>query len=155
SLFYLTGVAVMAVGICAAMATVSHRDTAEVDSASVTNTPPINFPHNLPAEQAVPRAVELSIAVPPNSIQQKSWKRHLTNKSGMNFVWISPGSYVMGSPLEEKERAIDETQHMVTLTKGFYMGVHTVTQEQWYAVMNINPSKFQGQENLPVEQVSW
>ena len=61
----------------------------------------------------------------------------------------------MGSPKEEKERQDNETQHKVTLTKGFYMGVYTVTQEQWQEVMGNNPSHFKGEKNLPVEQVSW
>ena len=60
----------------------------------------------------------------------------------------------MGSPKEEKERNENETQHKVKLTKGFYMGVYTVTQEQWQTVMGNNPSFFEG-ENLPVESVSW
>src|SRR5208283_815467 len=49
----------------------------------------------------------------------------------------------------------NETQHKVSLTKGFYMGVYTVTQEQWQTVMGNNPSRFKGEKNLPVEQVSW
>lgn len=83
-----------------------------------------------------------------------------TNSLGMKFVWIPPGNFMMGSPKEEKERQTvvggDETQHKVTLTKGFYMGVYTVTQEEWLAVIGgINPSNFKGEKNLPVEQVSW
>jgi formylglycine-generating enzyme required for sulfatase activity len=89
-------------------------------------------------------------AVPPNPF---------TNSIGMKFVWIPPGSFMMGSPKEEKERQTvgggDETQHKVTLTKGFYMDVYTVTQEQWQEVMGKNPSHFKGEKNLPVEQVSW
>lgn len=61
----------------------------------------------------------------------------------------------MGSPKDEKERKDDETQHKVTLTRGFYMGVYTVTQEQWKEVMGNNPSHFKGEKNLPVENVSW
>ncbi len=52
-----------------------------------------------------------------------------TNSIGMKFVWIPPGNFVMGSPKEEKERKAEEIQHKVTLTKGFYMGVYTVTQQ--------------------------
>jgi formylglycine-generating enzyme len=76
----------------------------------------------------------------------------------MKFVWIPPGSFMMGSPREEKEKeslGMDETQHKVTLTKGFYMGVHLVTQDQWQAVMGNNPSYFKDEKNLPVETVSW
>ena len=60
----------------------------------------------------------------------------------------------MGSPAGELAHQDDETHHEVTLTKGFYLGVHPVTQEQWQIVMGNNPSHFSG-ENLPVEQVSW
>jgi formylglycine-generating enzyme len=73
----------------------------------------------------------------------------------MKFVWIPPGNFMMGSPKEEKERKPDETQHKVTLTKGFYMGVYTVTQEQWKEVMGNNPSRNKGEKNLPVDFVSW
>ncbi len=62
---------------------------------------------------------------------------------------------MMGSPKRETQRSSDETHHNVTLTEGFYMGVHLVTQEQWQAVMGTNPSEFKGEKNLPVEQVSW
>src|ERR1019366_4663490 len=81
--------------------------------------------------------------------------KNVTNGIGMKFVWIPPGNFLMGSPKEEKQRNGDETQHKVTLTKGFYMGVSTVTQEQWQEVMGNNPSKFKGEKNLPVETVSW
>ena len=82
-------------------------------------------------------------------------KKDFTNSYGMKFVWIPPGNFMMGSPKDEKERRADETQHKVTLTKGFYMGVYTVTQEQWQEVMGKNPSHFKGEKNLPVDSVSW
>jgi formylglycine-generating enzyme required for sulfatase activity len=80
----------------------------------------------------------------------------------MKFVWIKPGSFMMGSHngngdarQEEKLRRPDEFQHKVTLSKGFYMGMYTVTQEQWKEVMGNNPSHFKGEKNLPVESVTW
>lgn len=87
--------------------------------------------------------------------QPKAPPKNFTNSLGMKFVWIPPGNFVMGSPKDEKERDNNETQHKVTLTKGFYMGVYTVTQEEWQAVMGKNPSHFKGEKNLPVEKVSW
>ena len=74
--------------------------------------------------------------------------------AGIEMVWVPPGTFSMGSPSSEEDRDSDETQHRVTLTKGFWMGKYEVTQAQWRAVMGSNPSKFSG-SNLPVEQVSW
>jgi uncharacterized protein (TIGR03067 family) len=77
------------------------------------------------------------------------------NSVGMKFVWLRPGTFVMGSNEKEEGRSQDEVPHKVTLTKGFFMGLHPVTQEQWQAIMGNNPSFFTGDKNLPVEQVSW
>ncbi|MHB1424327.1 MAG: SUMF1/EgtB/PvdO family nonheme iron enzyme [Gemmataceae bacterium] len=72
----------------------------------------------------------------------------------MTFAWIPPGTFLMGSPTTEESRVDDETQHRVTLTHGFYLGIHPVTQAQWQAVMGDNPSHYKGGDR-PVEQVSW
>lgn len=86
--------------------------------------------------------------------QEKAPTPTFTNSLGMKFVWIPPGTFMMGSAKTEKERKDDEIQHRVTLTRGYYMGVYTVTQAQWTQIMGKNPSKFDG-ANLPVEQVDW
>ena len=36
--------------------------------------------------------------------------------------------------------------HRVTLTEGFFLGVHLVTQTQWQAVMGTEPKPLQGAE---------
>jgi formylglycine-generating enzyme required for sulfatase activity len=79
----------------------------------------------------------------------------ITNSLGMKFAWIPPGTFTMGSPKDELARQGNETQHKVTLTKGFYMGVHLVTREQWQAVMGDIPLAVKGEENLPVRGISW
>ncbi|MEB3237177.1 MAG: formylglycine-generating enzyme family protein [Candidatus Sericytochromatia bacterium] len=61
----------------------------------------------------------------------------------------------MGSPVGEPGRSSDETQHTVTLTRGFWMQSTEVTQGQWRALMGNNPSRFTGADNRPVERVSW
>ena len=83
--------------------------------------------------------------------------KYFTNSIGMKFVWIPPGTFLMGSPKEEEHRRDDEVQHKVTLKKGFYMGIYSVTQDEWKEVMANyhNPSYFEGEKNLPVERVSW
>jgi formylglycine-generating enzyme required for sulfatase activity len=60
----------------------------------------------------------------------------------------------MGSPEDEADREDNETQHLVTLTKGFWMAKTETTQGHWERVMRENPSDFSG-EDLPVETVSW
>ncbi len=70
--------------------------------------------------------------------------------------WIPPGTFMMGSPETEAGRSPDETQHSVTLTKGYWLMEHEVTQGEWQAVMGSNPSNFTAcGPTCPVEQVSW
>jgi WD40 repeat protein len=74
--------------------------------------------------------------------------------AAMRFVRVSPGSFVMGCPDREVEGHNFQKEHKVKLTKGFHMGVHEVTQEQYKTVMGANPSRYKG-ENNPVDSVSW
>ena len=79
-----------------------------------------------------------------------------TNPNPAAFVWIGPGTFIMGSPPNEAERYVDdETQHRVTLTRGFFMAKYLVTQQDYLDVTRNNPSYFLGDLTLPVETVSW
>ena len=83
-------------------------------------------------------------------------KSRITNSLGMEFVYIKPGTFMMGSPSNEPKRGKDERQHQVTLTQGYYLQTTEVTQGQWQQVMGGNPSKFKNcGSDCPVEQVSW
>jgi formylglycine-generating enzyme required for sulfatase activity len=61
----------------------------------------------------------------------------------MVFCWCPPGKFLMGSPPDEEGREsvadngfqLDETQHLVELTKGYWLGKYEVTQAQWTALM--------------------
>ena len=72
--------------------------------------------------------------------------------SGMELVWVPPGHFYMGSDDGSVE---EEPRHEVTIRQGFWMGKTPVTQAQWQATMGSNPSGFQGDPDLPVENVSW
>jgi len=73
----------------------------------------------------------------------------------MEFVWIGPGTFMMGSPDSDRLASNDEKpQYEVTIRRGFYLGKYEITQAQWEAVMGSNPSRHKG-ANRPVEQVSW
>ena len=71
---------------------------------------------------------------------------------------ISAGTFTMGSPSGELGRIdSNESQHIVTLAKDYYIGVFEVTQKQWERVMGDWPSYFTNatyREFRPVEQVS-
>ncbi len=72
------------------------------------------------------------------------------------LVRIPAGTFMMGSPVGERGRDSDETQHQVTLTQDYYLGKYEVTQRQWVAVMGSNPSHFSSCGlDCPVERVSW
>jgi sulfatase modifying factor 1 len=68
-----------------------------------------------------------------------------------DFVLIPPGTFTMGSPTDEPGRYTNETQHQVTLTRGFYMSKYEVTEQWWYEVMGGTPTTSQ----LPKNLVTW
>ena len=77
-----------------------------------------------------------------------------------NLVFIQPGTFTMGSPTNEAEGA-GETQHTVTISRGFWMEKYLVTQGDYFAVVGSNPSYFTSANGYsddltrPVERVSW
>jgi len=74
----------------------------------------------------------------------------------LNMVWIVPGTFVMGSPSSDPDyQSAEGPQTVATLTNGFWMGKHLVTQGEYLAVTGGNPSFFTGDLSLPVDNVSW
>ena len=72
------------------------------------------------------------------------------------WVWIPAGTFTMGSPASEQDRFDWEgPQTQVTITHGFYICQHEVTQGEYQAVIGSNPSYFTGDLNRLVEVVSW
>ena len=71
--------------------------------------------------------------------------------------WIEPGTFLMGSPGNETDRSDDETQHVVRLSRGYWLADTACTQAMWQAVMGDNASNFKDDRRPrnPVEQVSW
>ena len=86
--------------------------------------------------------------------QKKAGVVRQKNSVGMEFAPVAPGSFQMGSPAVEKDRLETETPHTVRIGKGFWMGIHEVTQKQYAQVTGGDPAHFKG-DNLPVEKVSY
>jgi eukaryotic-like serine/threonine-protein kinase len=97
----------------------------------------------------------------------------LGNGVNLTMVKIPAGKFLMGQTKAERWdliRSYDLTaqelpQHQVNISE-FYLGQNLITQAQWLAIMgsnrswwqaiiNPNPSRFKGNDRLPVEQVSW
>jgi len=90
-----------------------------------------------------------------------------SRSTGMTFVRIEGGEFLMGSPDTDKDAKDDEKpQHNVQLGP-FYLGVTEVTQQEYWDVMGTNPSHFvspggvgnqiarRSSDQYPVEQVQW
>lgn len=75
-----------------------------------------------------------------------------TNTLEMAFVLIPAGAFDMGS---DHGDADEQPVRPVTIDKPFYLGRFEVTQAQWFAVMETDPSQFTDEPNRPVEGVSW
>jgi len=87
-----------------------------------------------------------------------------TNSIEMEFVWIPPGRFLMGSPRTDREAyANEKPQHEVVLTRGFHIGKHPVTRGQFgkFARSTRHKSRdwitpgFDQWQTHPVVNVSW
>ena len=69
------------------------------------------------------------------------------------FVFVKGGCYRMGDTFAD--RRSDELPVHEVCVDDFYLGKYEVTQGQWKALMGNNPSDHKGDDNYPVEKVSW
>jgi uncharacterized protein (TIGR02996 family) len=128
-----------------------------------------------PRQQARAEMVRLlyQLRLQPTAAEQPAWQGRLqalleqghrppvpivTSSLGMELALIPAGKFLMGSPPEEKGDSDELPRHEVEITRPFYLGTCQVTQAEFQAVMNKNPSAFQGLQggpNHPVESVTW
>jgi formylglycine-generating enzyme required for sulfatase activity len=94
--------------------------------------------------------------------EEKSHKENifiLPNGAELEMVWIEAGDFITGSPDTEIGREINEIQHKVTITKGFWIGKYEITQGQWEKVMNTQPWEgqifFKKDGDYPAVYISW
>ena len=77
-------------------------------------------------------------------------KEYRHHKTGMEFVLIPGGSFMMGSNSYDND---EKPQHKVTLSP-YLISKTEVTQATWKKIMGENLSYYIG-ENRPVETISW
>ena len=125
-------------------------------------------------EQEAQRKIELLCGGCSESIckEARAWLREQKNKrrnnnsyneqtftvKGVEFkmIKVEGGTFSMGATSEQGSDAYDSEKpvHSVTLSD-YYIGETEVTQELWEAVMGSNPSCGTGNNQRPVESVSW
>lgn len=81
------------------------------------------------------------------------WVRLVVGEASTRMRYCPPGTFRMGSPPTEEQRAAHEQQQTVTLSRGFWMQEEECPQAFFAAVTGRNPSGFRG-DDLPVEQVT-
>jgi formylglycine-generating enzyme required for sulfatase activity len=113
--------------------------------------------HN--ADDAAPSLQKSGSATPNTFAGATVGQTRNDNGLKTTLVWIPPGNFTMGSPIDEKDRGDNENQVQMTFTRGFWMGQHELTQAEWRRVMQSTP--WSGREdvkegdNFPAIYVSW
>ena len=109
---------------------------------------PIPTPVHTPIPTPVPTPVPTPIPTPTPTPAASP----ITNSLGMTFVPIAPGTFMMGTALNDPRRTGTEKPHQVTLTSGYSLQTTEVTQAQWQAVMGttIYQQRDTSQPDLPV-----
>jgi formylglycine-generating enzyme required for sulfatase activity len=99
-----------------------------------------------PREPEQPRAGRKTQFIPNDGFYNYAEE---INGVRIEMVAVAGGTFNMGSNEFKDEMPV----HEVTVSD-FYLGKTPITQIQWKAIMDKNPSHFAG-DNLPVENVNW
>ncbi|MGO9275559.1 MAG: SUMF1/EgtB/PvdO family nonheme iron enzyme [Terriglobia bacterium] len=83
-------------------------------------------------------------------------------KDGLKYVWIPPGTFMMGCSPGDSDCEDDERPpHQVTITKGFWMGQTEVTTAAYRRFVGSTGAQMQPEpglgnnEDMPIVNVSW
>lgn len=68
--------------------------------------------------------------------------------------WIEPGDLILGDAKAQLPQH-GAGQEKSRISRGYWLGIHEITQRQWGAVIKSNPSRVTGSPYLPVNNVTW
>jgi serine/threonine protein kinase len=109
-----------------------------------TSTPrPSTLPTSTPRTSTLPTSTPRTSTLPPSLAPEgtTAGQQRDDNALKLKLAWCPAGSFTMGSPTTETGRQPDEGPVPVTLSSGFWLGKHEVTQGQWQQVMGTTPWK--------------
>lgn len=95
---------------------------------------------------------ETELADLASGVPEKKPGATRTNSLGIEFVFVPPGEFTMGS---DSGQADERPVHKVTIPNGFWMSKHEVTQAQFQKVVGNNPSEIKGCDDCPVDNLTW
>lgn len=154
----------------------------ETTAASEEKTPTVAAPkvEKKTAAEQPPAAAAKATSAPAIAAKTKrkagakseSKNAVVSNSMGMEFVSVPAGGFMMGTSergmaevwnyarkeyadLEPDTFDNEKPQRKVMFAEGFLMGKTEVTQAQWTAIMQDNPSFNKSCDDCPVERVSW
>lgn len=76
-------------------------------------------------------------------------------QTSFDMIFVEGGEFEMGALVGREELRTDEQPGFMVTLSDFYMAETEVTQGLWHEVMGANPSFFQGDDSLPVDNISW
>jgi formylglycine-generating enzyme required for sulfatase activity len=90
----------------------------------------------------------------PPGLQAKTWLNPL---DGLKYVWIPPGTFIMGCSAQDSECHDDEKPtHQVDITKGFWLGQTEVTVAAYKKFAAKTSRQLpDADDDLPVSGVTW
>ena len=110
----------------------------------------------------------MSLCTADEGVYQKKHKKHGDHRprftsgdtvqdpgTGATFIYVSAGCFMMGCDDARQKCANDELPRHKVCLDGFWIGRYEVTQALWQKIMGHNPSRYTGNEALPVETVSF
>ena len=65
----------------------------------------------------------------------------INEKLLLKCIWVPRGKFFMGEPYYQCPHWQEAPPHMVTLTQGFYMAEHPITEEMFEAAVGNNPNR--------------
>jgi sulfatase modifying factor 1 len=118
-----------------------------------------------PPAATAPAGQKPRVETPVEELGPTSGKVRVNPKDGLKYVWIPPGTFMMGCSPGDTECADDEIPtHQVTITKGLWLGQTDVTARAYKSFAGATgrqmppAPKFNrgwANENMPIVNVTW
>jgi formylglycine-generating enzyme required for sulfatase activity len=116
-------------------------------AADPAGIPPVLSAANITPPEPLARTSEIKTA---------EIKTATNPKDGQKYVWIRPGSFIMGCSAADSECKDDEKPaHKVEIPTGFWLGQTEVTNAAYRKAAPAKASKATGDSKFPIQGLSW